>query len=87
MAKILGKIWLYVVIAIAIGGAIHGYAPQDFLAKLCRERWFFAVPIAVLLGVSLYSNAAGIIPAVYVLMEKGMSMGTVLAFMIVSYRS
>ena len=79
--EILGKIWIYVVVAIAIGGAIHGYAPQDFLVAYAGKDNFFAVPIAVLLGVPLYSNAAGIVPIVYVLMEKGMSLGTVLAFM------
>ena len=79
--EILGKVWLYVVVAIAIGGVIHGYAPQDFLVAYAGKDNFFAVPLAVLLGVPLYSNAAGIIPIVYVLMEKGMSMGTVLAFM------
>jgi len=79
--EILGKVWIYVVVAIAIGGAIHGYAPEDFLVAYAGKDNFFAVPIAVLLGVPLYSNAAGIIPIVYVLMEKGMSMGTVLAFM------
>ena len=79
--EILGKVWIYVVVAIAIGGAIHGYAPQDFLVAYAGKDNFFAVPIAVLLGVPLYSNAAGIVPIVYVLMEKGMSLGTVLAFM------
>ncbi|MBP2629005.1 MAG: Protein of unknown function transrane, partial [Firmicutes bacterium] len=79
--EILGKVWLYVVVAIGIGGVIHGYAPEDFLVAYAGKDNFFAVPIAVLLGVPLYSNAAGIIPIVYVLMEKGMSMGTVLAFM------
>lgn len=79
--EILGKVWLYVIVAIAIGGVIHGYAPQDFLAAYAGKDNIFAVPLAVLLGVPLYSNAAGIIPIVYVLMEKGMSMGTVLAFM------
>ena len=79
--EILGKVWAYVIVAIGIGGAIHGYAPEDFLVAYAGKDNFFAVPIAVLLGVPLYSNAAGIIPIVYVLMEKGMSMGTVLAFM------
>ncbi len=79
--EILGKVWPYVIVAIGIGGAIHGYAPEDFLVAYAGKDNFFAVPIAVLLGVPLYSNAAGIIPIVYVLMEKGMSMGTVLAFM------
>jgi uncharacterized protein len=78
---IIKRIWVYIIIAIGIGGFIHGYVPQDFLARYAGKGNFFAVPVAVLLGVPLYSNAAGIIPIVYALMEKGMSMGTVLAFM------
>jgi len=81
VVDILKKVWLYVVIGIAIGGIIHGYAPADFLVKYAGPNNFFAVPLAVLVGVPLYSNAAGIIPIVHVLMEKGMAMGTVLAFM------
>ena len=80
-AEILQKVWLYVIIAIGIGGFIHGYAPDDFLVKYAGNGNPFAVPLAVMIGVPLYSNAAGVIPIVYVLMEKGMSMGTVLAFM------
>jgi len=78
---ILKKVWLYIIIAIGIGGFIHGYVPQDFLSRYAGRDNPFAVPVAVLLGVPLYSNAAGVIPIVYALMEKGMSMGTVLAFM------
>jgi len=78
---ILKKVWLYVIVAIGIGGFIHGYVPQDFLVTYAGPQNPFAVPIAVALGVPLYSNAAGVIPIVYALMEKGMSMGTVLAFM------
>ncbi|HMK50766.1 MAG TPA: permease [Thermodesulfovibrionales bacterium] len=80
-ADILKRVWLYIIIAIGIGGFIHGYVPQDFLVHYAGPRNPFAVPVAVLLGVPLYSNAAGIIPIVYALMEKGLSMGTVLAFM------
>ena len=80
-AEILQKVWLYVIIAIGIGGFIHGYAPDDFLARYAGNGNPFAVPVAVAIGVPLYSNAAGVIPIVYALMEKGMSMGTVLAFM------
>jgi uncharacterized protein len=80
-ADILKKVWLYIIIAIGIGGFIHGYVPQDFLVRYAGPRNPFAVPIAVLLGVPLYSNAAGVIPIVYALMEKGLSIGTVLAFM------
>jgi len=78
---ILKKVWIYVVVAIGIGGFIHGYVPEDFLVKYAGPQNPFGVPVAVALGVPLYSNAAGVIPIVYALMEKGMSMGTVLAFM------
>ena len=78
---ILKKVWLFILIAIGIGGFIHGYVPQDFLASYAGKNNPFAVPVAVALGVPLYSNAAGVLPIVYALMEKGMSMGTVLAFM------
>jgi uncharacterized membrane protein YraQ (UPF0718 family) len=78
---ILKKVWAYVIVAIAIGGFIHGYVPEAFLVKYAGPQNPFGVPIAVALGVPLYSNAAGVIPIVYALMEKGMSMGTVLAFM------
>jgi hypothetical protein len=80
-ADILKKVWLYIIIAIGIGGFIHGYVPQDFLTHYAGRGNPFAVPVAVAIGVPLYSNAAGVIPIVYALMEKGMSMGTVLAFM------
>jgi uncharacterized membrane protein YraQ (UPF0718 family) len=78
---ILKRVWLYVIVAIGIGGFIHGYVPEDFLVKYAGPQNPFGVPVAVALGVPLYSNAAGVIPIVYALMEKGMSMGTVLAFM------
>jgi len=81
MKEILGKVWLYVIIAIAIGGFIHGYVPEDFLVKYAGKGNIFAVPIAVLLGVPLYSNAAGVIPIVHALMQKGLALGTTLAFM------
>jgi len=81
VVDILKKVWLYVIIGIAIGGAMHGYAPADFLVKYAGKDNLLAVPLAVLIGVPLYSNAAGIIPIVHVLMEKGMALGTVLAFM------
>ncbi len=78
---ILKKVWIYVMVAIGIGGFIHGYVPEDFLVRYAGPQNPFGVPVAVALGVPLYSNAAGVIPIVYALMEKGMSMGTVLAFM------
>ena len=80
-ADILKRVWLFVIIAIGIGGFIHGYVPQDFLTHYAGNGNPFAVPIAVAIGIPLYSNAAGVIPIVYALMEKGLSMGTVLAFM------
>ncbi len=78
---ILKRVWLFIIIAIGMGGFIHGYVPQDFLAHYAGKGNPFAVPVAVLLGVPLYSNAAGVLPIVYALMEKGLSAGTVLAFM------
>jgi uncharacterized protein len=80
-ADILKKVWIYVFIAIGIGGFIHGYVPEDFLVRYAGPQNPLGVPLAVALGVPLYSNAAGVVPIVYALMEKGMSMGTVLAFM------
>jgi uncharacterized membrane protein YraQ (UPF0718 family) len=79
--ELLKKIWPYVLVGIGIGAFIHGYAPENFLARYAGKGNPFAVPLAVLIGVPLYSNAAGIIPIVHVLMEKGMAVGTVLAFM------
>ncbi len=79
--EIVGKVWLYVIIGIAVGAGIHGYVPQDFMAGIMGQSAWWSVPVAVLLGIPLYSNAAGIIPVVYALMEKGAAMGTVLAFM------
>jgi uncharacterized membrane protein YraQ (UPF0718 family) len=79
--EILRQVWPYVVVGIAIGGLMHGYAPQDLLTTIAGRSNPFAVPIAVLIGVPLYSNAAGIIPIVNVLVDKGMAIGTALAFM------
>ena len=79
--EIVGKVWPYVVIGIALGAGIHGYVPEDFLAEIMGKQTWWSVPAAVLLGIPLYSNAAGIIPIVYALMEKGAALGTVLAFM------
>ena len=79
--SLLKKIWPYVVVGVGLGAFIHGYAPQDCLLKYAGRDNLFAVPLAVLIGVPLYSNAAGVIPIVHALMEKGMAIGTVLAFM------
>lgn len=79
--EIVGKIWIYILIGIAVGAGAHGYIPEDFMSGLMGEGNWYAVPLAILLGVPLYSNAAGIIPIVAVLMEKGVTLGTALAFM------
>jgi uncharacterized membrane protein YraQ (UPF0718 family) len=79
--EIVGKVWLYVVIGIAIGAGIHGYVPEDALASILGEKVWWSVPAAVLIGIPLYSNAAGIVPIVGTLIEKGASVGTALAFM------
>lgn len=78
---IVGKVWPYVMAGIALGAGIHGYVPEDFMASIMgREAWW-SVPVAVLLGVPMYTNAAGIIPIVEALIGKGAALGTVLAFM------
>lgn len=79
--ELLRKISIYIVIAIAIGGFIHGYVPDEFLVKYAGRDNLFAVPMVVALGVPLYNSAAGMVPVVYALMEKGLPLGTVLAFM------
>ncbi len=79
--EIVGRVWLFVVIGIGIGAGIHGYVPEDFLAGIMGKNTWWTVPAAVVLGIPLYSSAAGIIPVVYALMEKGAALGTALAFM------
>ncbi len=71
----------YLLLGIAIGGLIHGYAPSDFLTSIAGKGNPLAVPIAVIVGIPLYSNAAGMVPIVGVLISKGMATGTALAFM------
>jgi uncharacterized protein len=79
--EIVGRVWPYVVAGIAIGAAIHGYVPEDFMASLMGKDVWWSVPVAVLIGVPMYSNVAGIIPIVEALLAKGAALGTVLAFM------
>lgn len=79
--EIVGKVWLYVIVGITIGAGIHGYVPESALAGILGKGAWWSVPAAVALGVPLYSNAAGVIPIVSALMEKGAALGTVLAFM------
>lgn len=79
--SILKTVWLYVIIGIGLGAWIHGYVPADLLAKYAGRGNWLAVPFATLIGIPLYSNAAGVIPLVSALTEKGVAMGTALAFM------
>jgi hypothetical protein len=79
--EIVGKVWPYILGGIAVGAAIHGYVPQDFMASLMGKDAWWSVPAAVLIGIPMYSNAAGIIPIVEALLSKGAALGTVLAFM------
>ena len=79
--SILKKVWPYVLIGIGLGAWMHGYVPMNFLARYAGANKWYAVPLATLLGIPLYSNAAGIVPLVGVLTEKGVSLGTTLAFM------
>ncbi|MDL2336809.1 MAG: permease [Pseudomonadota bacterium] len=79
--EIVGKVWPYILAGIAIGAAIHGWVPEDFMAGIMGRDAWWSVPLAVLIGVPMYTNAAGIIPIVQALLAKGAALGTVLAFM------
>ena len=79
--EIVGNVWPYVIVGIAVGAAIHGYVPEAFMAKLMGRDAWWSVPLSVLIGVPMYANAAGIIPIVEALLAKGAALGTVLAFM------
>jgi len=78
---IVGKVWPWVLAGIAVGAAIHGYVPEGFMASIMGRTAWWSVPVAVLIGIPMYSNAAGMIPIVQALLEKGAALGTVLAFM------
>ena len=78
---IVGRVWIYVLLGIAVGAGIHGYVPENFMASIMGKDAWWSVPLAVALGVPMYSNAAGIIPIVQALLGKGAAFGTVLAFM------
>jgi uncharacterized protein len=81
VGDIVGRVWPFILIGIAVGAGIHGYVPGDFMASIMGRSVWWAVPVAVLVGVPLYSNAAGIIPIVQALLAKGASLGSTLAFM------
>lgn len=79
--EIVGKVWPYILAGIAIGAVIHGYVPEAFMASFMGKDVWWAVPVAVLVGIPMYTNAAGVIPIVQALLAKGAALGTVLAFM------
>jgi hypothetical protein len=78
---IVSKVWIYIIAGIAVGAAVHGYVPENFMASIMGKSAWWSVPLAVLIGVPLYSNAAGVIPILQALLEKGAALGTALAFM------
>jgi len=78
---IVGKVWIYVVAGIAVGAGIHGFVPEGFMAQIMGKDAWWSVPVAVVIGIPMYSNAAGIVPVVQALLGKGAALGTVLAFM------
>jgi len=78
---IVGKVWIYVIAGIAVGAGIHGYVPEGFMASIMGKGAWWSVPAAVVVGIPMYSNAAGIVPVIHALLEKGAALGTVLAFM------
>ncbi|WP_457675588.1 permease [Thiolapillus sp.] len=79
--EILGRVWPYIILGIAVGALIHGYVPQDFMASIMGRDAWWSVPAAVVLGIPMYTNAAGIVPVVEALIGKGAALGTTLAFM------
>jgi hypothetical protein len=79
--EIVGNVWPWIMAGIAAGALIHGYAPANLLAAIMGRDAWWSVPAAVLIGIPMYSNAAGIIPVVEALLTKGAALGTVLAFM------
>ncbi|MBK8595191.1 MAG: permease [Holophagales bacterium] len=81
VGEIVGKVWIYVLAGIAVGAGIHGWVPENFMAAIMGKGAWWSVPLAVLIGIPMYSNAAGILPVVQALLGKGAALGTVLAFM------
>ncbi len=79
--EIIGRVWLYVIIGIAVGAGIHGFVPERFMTAIMGKGVWWSVPLSVLIGIPMYSNAAGIIPVVEALLGKGAALGSVLAFM------
>jgi len=76
-----GKVWVWILVGISLGAVIHGYVPQDTMVRIMGSGQWWSVPVAVIMGIPMYSNAAGVIPIVEALLGKGAELGTVLAFM------
>jgi uncharacterized membrane protein YraQ (UPF0718 family) len=81
VVDIVGRVWMWIIAGIGVGAAIHGWVPVDLIAAVMGRDAWWSVPVAVLIGIPMYSNAAGIIPVVQALLAKGAALGTVLAFM------
>nr|MDA8136592.1 permease [Desulfobacteraceae bacterium] len=79
--EIIGRVWIYVILGIAVGAGIHGFVPEGVMASIMGKGSWWSVPLSVAIGIPMYSNAAGIIPVVEALLGKGAALGTVLAFM------
>ena len=79
--EIVGRVWLYIVLGVGVGAAVHGYVPENLMASIMGKSEWWAVPVAVIIGVPMYSNAAGILPVVEALLGKGAALGTSMAFM------
>ncbi len=79
--EIFGRVWMWIILGIGIGALIHGYVPQDLMARIMGADAWWSVPAAVVIGIPMYTNAAGVIPIVEALLGKGAALGTVLAFM------
>jgi len=79
--EIVGRVWPYILAGIAIGAVIHGYVPEALMASIMGKDAWWSVPLAVVIGIPMYTNAAGVIPIVQALLAKGAALGTVLAFM------
>lgn len=79
--EIIGRVWIYVILGIAVGASIHGFVPEGMMASIMGKGSWWSVPVSVLIGVPMYSNAAGVIPVVEALLGKGAALGSVLAFM------
>lgn len=79
--EIVGRVWIYVILGIAVGAGIHGFVPEGVMASVMGKGSWWSVPVSVLIGVPMYSNAAGVIPVVEALLGKGAALGSVLAFM------